>query len=267
MKIEVYLSFGLFAKSSHALSATSITGNIPSIFQGPISTYQRTVLKKELVQATETKDEETIVALVDKLSQFNPTEVPTKGLMGFGIDSAPTPLNGKKAPLDGAWKLLYTNARDAEAPARTEKSDTEKFGDEVASGVTVKTGQRIIAEKGECLNYIKLSEEGNDEGTRKRAFDELQITIKMTPLSERRVRLDFVKGKAYNENAPLPFLKEFEFYFPPPSFGDFLARIRGLDPKVEPQAYFDILYIDDEIRAHRTGEGKIFVQKRDLSKW
>ena len=100
-------------------------------------------------------------------------------------------------------------------------------------------------------------------GKRKRPFDEFEITIQMTPLSDRRVRLDFIKGTALNENAPLPFLKEFTFRFPPPSFGDVLARLRGLDPAVEPQAYFDILYIDDEIRAHQTGEGKIFVQRRD----
>ena len=100
-------------------------------------------------------------------------------------------------------------------------------------------------------------------GKRKRPFDEFEITIQMTPLSDRRVRLDFIKGTALNENAPLPFLKESTFRFPPPSFGDVLARLRGLDPAVEPQAYFDILYIDDEIRAHQTGEGKIFVQRRD----
>ena len=66
-----------------------------------------------------------------------------------------------------------------------------------------------------------------------------------------------------NENAPLPFLKDFQFKFPPPAFNDLVARVRGLNPEVEPQAYFDILYIDDEIRAHRTGEGKLFVQMRD----
>mmetsp|Transcript_6943 Transcript_6943/g.10590 ORF Transcript_6943/g.10590 Transcript_6943/m.10590 type:complete len:263 (+) Transcript_6943:101-889(+) len=233
----------------------AITNNIPSIFK-------RASLKKELIKAASTKDESKVLSLVEELSQFNPTAVPTSGLMGYGGSGV--------APLNGKWKLLYTNAQDAEAPARTEKNKDEKFGDEVATGVKVKTGQRINAENGECINYIQLSEENDDANDdvnnpkkRKRPFDELEITIQMTPLSDNRVRLDFVKGKALNENAPLPFLKEFNFNFPPPSFGDLLARIRGLDPKIEPQAYFDILYIDNEIRAHRTGEGKIFVQKRD----
>jgi len=245
--------------------------NIPSFLNVPYAQFQRSTLKKQLIKATETKDESKILAIVNELSQFNPTDVPTKGLMGYGNDgtTASTSSSSNNAPLNGAWKLLYTNAKDAEAPARTEKNSDEEFGDEVATGVIVKTGQRIDASKGECINYIQLSEEGEDDmntdnsSSRKRPFDKLEITIQMTPLSDKRVRLDFMKGKALNQNAPLPFLKEFNFNFPPPGFSDLLARFRGLDPSVQPQAYFDILYIDNEIRAHRTGEGKIFVQMRD----
>merc|ERR1712038_2225892 len=126
-------------------------------------------------KAAEIKDEDQILSIIEELSQFNPTAVPTEGLMGYGKNSGRAPLNGK-------WKLLYTNAQDAEAPARTEKNKDEQFGDEVATGVVVKTGQRIDAGKGECVNYIQLSEE---EGQQKRPFDELEITIKMTPLSDK----------------------------------------------------------------------------------
>lgn len=219
-----------------------------------VSQFQRSNLKKKLIQAAEIKDEALIISLVDELSTLNPTDVPTKGLIGYsGVD-------GSAAPLNGPWKLLFTNAKDAEAPARTEKNDRENFGDEVAEGVNVKTGQRIDAEKGECVNFIKLS--GGDEKS-KRPFDSLEITIKMTPLTDTRVRLDFLKARALNQNAPLPFLKDFQFNFPPSTLYDFVARLRGQDPDVEPQAYFDILYIDEQIRAHRTGEGKIFVQMRE----
>ncbi len=76
------------------------------------------------------------------------------------------------------------------------------------------------------------------------------------------MRLDFLKGRVQNARAPLPFLKDVTFNFPPATVSDFVARLRGQDPNVEPQAYFDILYIDDELRAHRTGEGKVFVQAR-----
>ena len=247
------------AQSSTSSEANTQANTIASIFNAPLDQLQRLTLKKKLIQAAEGKNEDEIIEIVNELSKYNPTKVPTLGLMGYGVSDG----NGSQAPLNGAWKLLYTNARDAEAPARTEKNKDEQFGDEVATGVIVKTGQRINAAKGECINFIKLTEDVAEGEKRKRPFDEFEITIQMTPMSDRRVRLDFIKGTALNENAPLPFLKEFTFRFPPASFGDVLARLRGLDPAVEPQAYFDILYIDDEIRAHQTGEGKIFVQKRD----
>lgn len=210
--------------------------------------------------AAEEKDEEMVLSLVDELAALNPTDCPTLGLKGYKV--AKTASANVKAPLDGKWRLLFTNARDAEAPARTEKNRKEEaFGDAVATGVNVQTGQRIDASKGECVNFIQLS--SNSETTSSLPFDRLDITIQMTPLSDTRVRLDFEKGRVQNPNAPLPIFKDFRFSFPPAAFGDFLARLRGLDPSVEPQAYFDILYIDDEVRAHRTGEGKIFVQKRE----
>ena len=46
------------------------------------------------------------------------------------------------------------------------------------------------------------------------------------------------------------------------SFGDLVARLRGRDPSTEPPAFFDVLYLDDALRCHRTGEGKVFVQAR-----
>lgn len=225
---------------------------MPLIFAAPLAQFKRSDLKKKLIQASNDKDENLVISLVEELAELNPTIIPTLGLMGYagGIAS--------NAPLNGPWKLLFTNAKDAEAPSRTQKNSGEKFGDEVAEGVEVKTGQRIDASTGQCVNYIQLS--GDSE---KRPFDQLEITIQMTPLNDKRVRLDFRKGRALNGKAPLAFLKDFTFNFPPPSVSDLVARLRGMDPSVEPQAYFDILYIDEQIRAHRTGEGKLFVQMRD----
>lgn len=263
-------------------SSSSNNNIFSSILQAPLTQIQRNTLKKQLINAASQKDEEQILSLVTELSKLNPTPIPTLGLMGYKNgnvdDNKPdnTKSNNIIGPLDGKWKLLWTNAKDAEAPARTKRNKNETFGDEVEQGIDVKTGQIINAELGQCVNYIQLSsssssivetDNSNDSSSNKKIkqppFDKLEITIQMTPLSDNRVRLDFIKGKAWNENAILPFLKTFEFYFPPPSFGDVLARLRGLDPSIEPQAYFDVLYIDDEIRAHRTGEGKIFIQKRD----
>lgn len=106
-----------------------------------------------------------------------------------------------------------------------------------------------------------MEEEG--KSSKQLPFDRLDITIQMTPISKNRVRLDFEKGRVQNPNAPLPALRDFRFSFPPAWIGDGLTRLKGKDPAVEPSTYFDVLYIDDEIRCHRTGEGKLFVQQRD----
>jgi len=285
-----FQTLALFALASqcNAFSATSTAS--PALFAGfdlpaPIAKFQeglqRKNLKKQLIEAAESKNESLVLSLVDELALLNPTPIPTLGMMGYGLDG--TTSNGSiVAPLEGKWELLYTNAFDAEAPARTQEefvkaivfstfaiyniyidSSDETFGESVAKGIEAKTGQRIDASSGNCINYIQLDGEESENNNKKRPFDLLEITINMIPMNEKRIRLDFIKGRALNDNAPFEFLKDFTFNFPPPAFGDLLARIRGLDPSVDPQTYFDILYIDDEVRAHRTGEGKIFVQKRD----
>lgn len=252
-----FLSFceGLSPTSSKL--GTLPSSSLPSLFAGPVAQIQRSIIKQQLSKAAKDKNEDLIISLVDELSELNPTAVPTKGLLGYKSSNSAA---FSEPPLDGAWKLLYTNARDAEAPARTQANQNEQFGDQVEEGIQVKTGQRINAAMGLCVNYIQLT-----SSSRRPPFDKLEITIQMTPLSDTRVRLDFQKGRALNEGVILPALKDFTFYFPPPAFGDILARLQGKDPIKEPPAYFDVLYLDDTIRVHRTGEGKIFIQQRDRS--
>lgn len=248
----------IFAFTAVPCRSFSVSANLnqavipdPASLPDPFSGLKRTFVKKQLIQAAEQKDESRVVALVDQLSQLNPTECPTFGLAGFEGGE------GANAPLNGPWRLLFTNAKDAEAPARAEKTSREGESKGIADGAEVTTGQRIDAAKGECVNFIRF--EGDDSN---RPFDELEITIKMTPLTQSRVRLDFLRGRAMNERAPVQFLRNFTFSFPPAFVGDTLTRLKGRDPTKDPPAYFDVLYIDNQIRAHRTGEGKIFVQIR-----
>jgi hypothetical protein len=261
MMSQILRLFVALTIATHCLGLSTLrppSTNLPSpvgdIFAKPVSEFQRWDLKKKLIRAAEQKNEPLVLSLVEELAKLNPTDCPTLGLAGYKQQAPGKP----KSPLNGPWRLLFTNAKDAEAPARTEKGTDEPFGDSVASGVEVTTGQRIDAVKGECVNFISLENSTNE----KRPFDKLEITIKMTPLSDTRVRLDFLTGRVQNARAPLPFLRDVTFNFPPATVSDFVARLRGKDPNVEPQAYFDVLYIDDELRAHRTGEGKVFVQAR-----
>mmetsp|Transcript_27207 Transcript_27207/g.80242 ORF Transcript_27207/g.80242 Transcript_27207/m.80242 type:complete len:263 (-) Transcript_27207:50-838(-) len=239
-------SFSALAPSFPPSSA-SASSPLNGIFAAPLEKIKRSSLKKQLIKAATDKNEEVVISLVDEISVLNPNKFATYGLGGYGGGKA------KDSPLNGEWRLLFTNAKDAEAPARTEK---KSGGEEVvAEGVQITTGQRIVAAKGECINYIYASGE-------KAPFDQLEISIKMTALTPNRVRLDFQRGRAQNERAPLSVLKDVSFSFPPAFVGDALSLLRGRNPSIEPPAYFDVLYIDDEIRAHRTGEGKIFVQMR-----
>lgn len=248
----------IFALTAAPCSSFSVSANLgqavipdPVSLPVPFDSLKRSFIKKQLIEAAEQKDESRVLALVNQLSQLNPTDCPTLGLAGFKGGE------GDSAPLNGPWRLLFTNAKDAEAPARTEKPSREGESKGVVDGAEITTGQRINASKGECVNFIQL--EGDNPNS---PFDELEITIKMTPLTETRVRLDFLHGRVTNEKAPLPFLRNFKFSFPPAFVGDTLARLKGRDPSTDPPAYFDVLYIDNQIRVHRTGEGKIFVQIR-----
>ena len=72
--------------------------------------------------------------------------------------------------------------------------------------------------------------------------DKVEIDIKMTALTRSRVRLDFVRGRAMNSRAPLEFLRDVTFAFPPPVVGDTLSRLRGRDPSIEPPAYFGMSF-------------------------
>lgn len=242
------------------------SSNSNNVFVSARIQFQRRDLKRKLISATrrERKDnddndaESLILSLAEELSKFNPTDCPTQGLAGY--DGGAGTMSGKNSrpPLDGSWRLLFTNAKDAQPP--TSRSTKDATLDEKNGEIEVTTGQTIDAMKGECVNYIAFN--GNNDNDRPPPFDRLDITIKLTPLNDKRVRLDFLRGRAMNQNAPLPFLRDFEFSFPPAVVGDILATIRGKDPRIEPQAYFDILYIDDQLRVHRTGEGKIFIQER-----
>ena len=45
--------------------------------------------------------------------------------------------------------------------------------------------------------------------------------------------------------------------------GPFLTRLLNLFSKRKlPPAFFDVLYLDDELRVHRTGQNATFVQRR-----
>merc|ERR550539_278207 len=70
------------AQSSTSNEANTQSNAIASIFNAPFDQLQRLNLKKKLIQAAERKNEVEILKIVNELSKYNPTKVPTLGLMG-----------------------------------------------------------------------------------------------------------------------------------------------------------------------------------------
>lgn len=128
--------------------------------------------------------------------------------------------------------------------------------------------QNIVdAAKGTITNVIDF--ESNEDGTDP-LIQQLNVVIKAKAESARRVSLQFKYAKLILTR--FFFLKvKLALYIPVP--GPFITRCivflsrifrfgkKGV--KDVPKAFFDILYLDEDLRIHRTGEDNIFVQGRE----
>lgn len=171
--------------------------------------------------------------------------------------------NGDMAPLNGAWKLLFTTAADATF------SKNSKRGAAKAQNI-------VNAAKGRITNVIDFAM--NEDGTYP-VLKQLNVVIRATAdkVVSNRVNLEFKYAKAILTKffgIPVPFGKTLPLYIPVPAA--FITRIivfvsrvvkflkRGnSEVKVPPKAYFDILYLDQDLRIHKTGEDNLFVQAKD----
>ena len=94
-------------------------------------------------------------------------------------------------------------------------------------------------------------------------LESLKVVLKATAVSPTRVELIFrwvrarLNVKLFGRwRVPLTLL------LPVP--GPFFTRLAFLfrRSKRPPPAYFDVLYLDDDLRVHKTGQGNLFVQQR-----
>ena len=186
-----------------------------------------------------------VISICDQLAEANPTEEPTK----FLRDKE----KGAQSPLHGTWKLLFTTAADASF------SKNSTHGDAKVKNV-------VDARRGRITNVIEFAskEDGTDP-----VLKQLSVIIKAVAASPQRVELTFRYAKAV-------FTKFFIFpirwslYIPVP--GPFITRCIvliyrfftfGKTAKQPPKAYFDVLYLDDDLRVHKTGEDNLFVQAKE----
>jgi len=190
------------------------------------------------------KAADTVLEVCTRLGNFNPTSNATKYLG----DKA----EGEKAPLHGSWKLLFSTAADASFSKNSTRGDAQ--------------AQNIVdAKVGKITNVIDfLPVDGKP-----RALEQLRVVIKATALNAQRVGLQFRYAQAkFTRFSCFPI--RWSLYIPVP--GPFITRMivffnrllrfgrRGVTKP--PKAFFDVVYLDDELRIHKTGEDNIFVQAR-----
>ena len=189
------------------------------------------------------KAADVVMASCDMLSGMNPTPNAT----AFLGDKE----NGLQAPLHGPWKLLFTTAADASFSKNSTRGDAR--------------AQNIVdAPRGKIMNVIDFlpKEDGKEP-----ALKQLNVVIKAKAVSEKRVELNFRYAKAVLTRF-LFFPIKWSLYIPVPA--TFITRcivlfyriFRRGKAKVPPKAYFDVLYLDNDLRIHKTGEDNIFVQAR-----
>lgn len=187
-----------------------------------------------------------VIKICEQLSEVSPIADPTR-FLGDKV-------HGKEAPLNGPWKSLFTTAADANFSAKSKRGGAK--------------AQNIVdASKGTITNVIDFYT--NSDG-KEPLLKQLNVVIKATATNSKRVELQFKYAKAILTKF-LFWKFRWTLYIPVP--GPFITRCivflsrilkfgRGGVKKV-PKGYFDILYLDGDLRVHRTGEDNIFVQGRE----
>jgi len=176
-----------------------------------------------------------IIDLSERLSTLNPVEIPLYGWKGYkgGSPKDDCLLNGK-------WKLKFTTAADA------------TFKESPIRGKAI-TSQEIDAEAGTLVNVIDF-EKGKVKGFR--------VVINGEALSDNEVGLTFKRIEVFrNSRFPRIFGK---LIIPLPSFR-FLRSFGWLGSGRKTRskgAFFELKYIDEDFRMHKTGDGNWFIQQK-----
>ena len=161
--------------------------------------------------------------------------------------------------MGGTWKLLFTTAADA----TFSKNSTRGYA----------TAQNVVdASRGRITNVVDFAPIYGEDGkiVGEPALKQLNVVIAATAVGKSRVELRFRYAKAVLTKF-FGWKRRWNLYIPVPA--PFITRIivlvsrivrfgRGTK-KVVPNAYFDVLYLDDQLRIHRTGEDNLFVQAKD----
>jgi len=179
-----------------------------------------------------------VIELANKLGPFSPEAPP---LEHFG-----TP-RGAECLLHGTWKLQFTTAADATFSRNTSRGDAE-------------VSNIVDAIRGIVTNCIDFKASPDDDVP---ACEQLRVRLSASAESGSRVALVFrlVKARLTRFFGLSLGRRRLTLTLPVP--GPLISRIISFfTRRPPPKPYFDIIYLDHELRVHRTGEGNLFVQKK-----
>lgn len=190
------------------------------------------------------KAADAVEEICQQLALLNPTACPTE----FLGDKE----KGDQSPLEGPWKLLHTTAADATFSKNSTRGEAK--------------AQNIVdGKRGRITNVIDFQPSSRGEMP---FLKQLNVAIKAKAVSAKRVQLTFQYAKAvFSRFLFIPI--QWSLYIPVPAtfitrvivlFNRILRRKKAVMP---PKAYFDVLYLDKDLRIHQTGEDNLFVQARD----
>jgi hypothetical protein len=208
------------------------------------------------------KAADSIFESVDKLSKLNPTKTATEGLGEKNSDDATTNNNNSPPPpLDGSWNLLFSTAADASF------SRDSKRGDATAGNI-------VDARAGKITNVIRFAPNVDADGKETpKTVNELRVRLAVNAEGPNRVNLVFkYVAVKFTKFFFLPIKWTLYIPVPGPTIGKIVIGLSNLrrrilrkteEPKRElPKAFFDVLFLDKDLRVHKTGEDNIFIQAR-----
>ncbi len=201
------------------------------------------------------KAADSIFESVEELAKINPTPEATEGLGDKKYESDTPP------PLEGAWSLLFSTAADASFSRDSKRGDA-------------KAGNIVDARRGKITNVIKFAPNVDEEGNETpKAVDELRVKLSATAEGPNRVNLVFkYVAVKFTKFFFLPLRWTLYIPVPGPTIGKIVIGLSNLkrrllrktdQPKRElPKAFFDVLFLDKDLRVHKTGEDNLFIQAR-----
>ncbi|KAJ8604084.1 hypothetical protein CTAYLR_001795 [Chrysophaeum taylorii] len=149
-------------------------------------------------------------------------------------------VEGAACGLHGGWAQLFTTAADATFDAKSKRGDAEVCN-------------VVDARKGEITNVIQFKAPN-------RTVDQLRVRLTAKPTSANKVELVFRTVRVRFAKRFLGIFKQ--ILLPVPALA--ISRLFFLfRPNKRPkQPFFEVLYLDDDLRVQRTGDGNLFVQRR-----